>query len=98
MGVLKETNANHETEKESAMKITKRGNEFQIAGIGEETLVRMMSVLALEDRDPEIADLREQLLGSLPWKRVARNGWKGPLHKGLMEVGQFNQEMEKLHL
>jgi hypothetical protein len=81
------------------MKITKKQDgTLQIAGISEETLVRMMSVLALEDRNPEIADLREQLLGSLPWKRVPTNRWKGPLHKGLMELGQFNQLMETLHL
>lgn len=80
------------------MKITKRGDEFQITGISEETLVRMMGVLAIEDHNPEIADLREQVLGSLPWKRVPRNAWKGPLHKGLMEVSRFNELMEKVEL
>ena len=80
------------------MKITKRGDEFQISGISEEMLVRITSLLHLQDAQPELSDAIAQVIRSPAWQKNPRNHFKGQSHEGLVPIGRYNELMDTLHL
>lgn len=81
------------------MKITKKPDgTFQIAGITEETLVKITSLLHLQDKDGEIFDAIAQVIGSPAWQKNPRNHFKGQIHDGLIPLDRYNTLMDTLHL